>query len=86
LPEAPIALVRLGDFPVNYENIKNNSKREIGMALSCFRKKDTGPPICGVHHVLLVAETVAIDHIVPHLGQIPCFVCPVSHQVLADPA
>lgn len=56
------------------------------MGIPCFRKKDSGPPICDVHHVALVAEMVAIDHIVPHLGQIPCFVCPVSHQVLADPA
>jgi hypothetical protein len=38
-----------------------------------------------VHQALLVPVTVAIDHNAPHLGEVPCFVCPVSRQVLPDP-
>jgi hypothetical protein len=55
------------------------------MAAPCFRKKDSNPPACGVHLVLLVPVTVAIDNNAPHLGEVPCIVCPVSRQVLPDP-
>jgi hypothetical protein len=55
------------------------------MAVPCFRKKDSSPPVCGVHKALLVPVRVAIDHNAPHLGEVPCFVCPVTRQVLPDP-
>jgi hypothetical protein len=55
------------------------------MAAPCFRKKDSDPPVCGLHQVLLVPVTVAIDHNAPHLGAVPCFVCPVGRQVVPDP-
>ncbi len=55
------------------------------MADPCFRKKGSNPPVCGVHQVPLVPVTVAIDHNAPHLGQVPCYMCPVSRQVVPDP-
>lgn len=55
------------------------------VATPCFRQKDSNPLICGVHQVLLVKETVAIDGNAPHLGQVRCFVCPASRHVLPDP-
>jgi hypothetical protein len=54
------------------------------VAAPCFRKKDSNPPVCGVHLVLLVPVTVAIDTNAPHLGAVLCIVCPVSRQVLPD--
>jgi hypothetical protein len=47
---------------------QKNSSQEIGMAAPCFRKKDSNPPICGVHRVLLLPVTVAIDNNAPLLG------------------
>jgi hypothetical protein len=48
-------------------------------------KKESDPPICGVHEVSVVQRQIPIDPDVPFLGVIPCYVCPVGHQVLADP-
>jgi hypothetical protein len=42
------------------------------------------PPICGVHNVALAHDTVPIDANIPHLGQITCYVCPVSHKVVEE--
>jgi hypothetical protein len=50
----------------------------------CFQAKDSIPPLCGVHNVQLVRETIPIDRNNPPLGQISCYVCPVSRKVVGD--
>jgi hypothetical protein len=58
----------------------------LGMEQSCFQAKGSTPPACGVHNVLLVLDTLPIDAHNPHLGQITCYLCPVSRKVVADVA
>jgi hypothetical protein len=31
------------------------------MTEPCFRKKDSDPPVCGVHHAILLQKMVSID-------------------------
>jgi hypothetical protein len=50
----------------------------------CFTKKDTNPPVCGVHNIVLEKINIAIDPNAPHLGYIPCYVCPVSLAVVLE--
>jgi hypothetical protein len=54
------------------------------MVKACFRKENSKPPICGVHHVPLTQSKLPIDPYAPHLGQITVWICPVSGQVLVD--
>jgi len=54
------------------------------MTEQCFRKKESNPPVCGVHHVPLVQSHVSIDMNSPGLGQITCLRCPVSRSVALD--
>jgi hypothetical protein len=54
------------------------------MAAVCFRKKNSHPPVCGVHNVALVESKLPIDANAPHLGHVTGYVCPVSRQVVAD--
>ena|ERR1035438_6331994 len=54
------------------------------MAKRCFVKKDSNPPICGVHHVLLVQKQVPDELIAAGHTSYSFFVCPVSGTVLND--
>lgn len=50
----------------------------------CFRKKNSYPPTCGIHNVVLIDSKLPIDPNAPHLGHIICYVCPVSGKLVAD--
>jgi hypothetical protein len=52
------------------------------VAKPCFVKKDSHPPVCGVHGFALVKEKIAIDEYAPHLGYVICHRCPVSNAVV----
>lgn len=54
------------------------------MAEHCFRKKDSNPPLCGVHNVLLVEGEASIDPLAPYLGSVTCLICPISRLVVLD--
>jgi hypothetical protein len=54
------------------------------MAESCFKKKNTNPPACGVHNVALVEDRVSIDSNAPGLGKITCYRCPATGTVVPD--
>ena len=56
------------------------------MEQSCFQLKGSMPPVCGVHKVPLVRDTIPVDGYHPYLGQITCYLCPVSRKVVADVA
>jgi hypothetical protein len=53
---------------------------------SCLIKKETHPLICGLHNVPVVQDRFPIDSNAPELGFITCYVCPVSREILSDPA
>jgi hypothetical protein len=55
------------------------------MGPHCFPKKDTNPPLCGVHDVPLVKEKISIELIISNSFPITCYVCPVSEKVVSDP-
>jgi hypothetical protein len=50
----------------------------------CFRNIDSKQPTCAVHNVPLVQTTISIDQNAPHLGGVPCFICPVSNTVVEE--
>ena len=54
------------------------------MAESCFIKKDSNPPFCGVHNVALVQHQITIDSNAPSLGHVTCYRCPVSQAVVLE--
>ena len=54
------------------------------MVEGCFKEKDSNPPICGVHNVLLKRGVALIDPLAPFLGLITCLICPVSRFVVLD--
>jgi hypothetical protein len=54
------------------------------MAESCFTRKGSNPPFCGVHNVALVQHQISIDSDAPGLGRITCYRCPVSQAVVLD--
>ena len=54
------------------------------MTQSCFKKKDSNPPVCGVHNVTVAQQKVAIDENAPALGQVICFRCPVSQSIVRE--
>jgi hypothetical protein len=54
------------------------------MGFQCFRKKESDPPVCGLHNVPLVEIVVSIDQNAPNLGTVDCYVCPVSNTVIRD--
>jgi hypothetical protein len=56
------------------------------MAVQCFQKRNSVPPACGVHGVLLVRERVSIDPNAAHLGTVTCLKCPVSEAIISDGA
>jgi hypothetical protein len=55
------------------------------MAEQCFRKKDSNPPVCGVHTVVLQRNRVLIDSHAPQLGHVTCDLCPISRSVVREP-
>jgi hypothetical protein len=54
------------------------------MTASCFIKKDSNPPVCGVHNVALVQYQLTIDSNAPNLGHVTCYRCPISQAVALD--
>jgi len=50
----------------------------------CFVKKNSNPPLCGVHSVKLVRDEVYIDDHAPHLGRVIVQRCPISRAVVRD--
>jgi hypothetical protein len=54
------------------------------MAASCFQKPNSDPPICGIHYVPLIPTKLLIDPNAPHLGHNIGYVCPRTHEIVAD--
>jgi hypothetical protein len=54
------------------------------MTESCFKKKISDPPVCGVHNVAIAQRTISIDSNAPELGRITCYICPVSRAVVRE--
>jgi hypothetical protein len=52
------------------------------MAIHCFRKKDSNPPVCGVHNVPLVPKELPDELIAQGYKAFTFLVCPVSGEVL----
>ena len=55
---------------------------KIGMAEPRFRKKESRPPVCGVHNVRLVKKRLPADLIVTGYKPFTFLVCPISGMVL----
>jgi hypothetical protein len=56
------------------------------MANQCFRKKDSNPPVCGVHDVPLKQKQLPNDMIAAGFKPFTFLVCPVSRAVLNEEA
>jgi hypothetical protein len=54
------------------------------MPVFCFQNKGSNPPVCGVHKAALVRTQVTIDPNAPQIGQITCFRCPISRNVVQE--
>jgi hypothetical protein len=54
------------------------------MAEKCFRKKDSEPPVCGVHNVPLLQKQLPPEMIGAGYKGFNFLVCPVSGVVLND--
>jgi hypothetical protein len=54
------------------------------MAERCFRKKDSSPPVCGVHDVRLISKQLPDEMIEEGYKAFTFLVCPVSGAVLND--
>lgn len=54
------------------------------MAKPCFRKKNSNPPVCGVHNVPLVRKRLPNEMIGAGYKGLIFFVCPVSGDVFND--
>ena len=54
------------------------------MREQCFSKKDSNPPVCGVHQVAVVQRQIPIDAFAPGLGRVTCSICPVSRSVVRE--
>jgi len=54
------------------------------MVEQCFSKRDSNPPVCGVHRVVVVQKQVSIDQNAPWLGRISCNMCPVIKAVVRE--
>ena len=54
------------------------------MAEQCFKKKDSDPPSCVLHGVLLIPCKELLDPAAPYLGYINCLECPQSGTVVLD--
>gem|GEM_PF-2128234 len=58
---------------------------ETVMAEPCFSKKDSNPPICGIHNVPLVSKQLPAEMTGGGYKRFAYLVCPVSGSVLNDP-
>jgi hypothetical protein len=54
------------------------------MEQPCFQKKDSNPPVCGVHNVPLISKLVPNDLIAAGRKRITFLSCPVSGKALND--
>jgi hypothetical protein len=54
------------------------------MAEPCFIKKDSSPPVCGVHNVRLISKQLPDELIASGYKGFTFLVCPVSGAVLND--
>ena len=54
------------------------------MAEPCFKKKDSNPPVCGVHNLPLVERQLPDELIAAEYKAFTFFVCPVSEAALKD--
>ncbi len=54
------------------------------MAESCFIKKGSDPPVCGVHKVRLVQKQLSDELSTGGYKSFAFFVCPLSGAVLND--
>jgi hypothetical protein len=50
----------------------------------CFIKKDSAPPICGIHDVPLINKLIPDELIASLQKEITYLVCPVSRSVIND--
>jgi hypothetical protein len=56
------------------------------MGLACYRMQNSNPPHCGVHNVPLVQHWSSEDSRTAFFGIFTFYVCPVSQEVVQDPA
>ena len=56
------------------------------MGSPCFVKENSNPPRCGVHDVPLVRHQSSEDSRIAYFGTFTFYVCPISHDVVSDPA
>jgi hypothetical protein len=54
------------------------------VAKPCFRKKDSDPPVCGVHNVPLEQKELPIEFIASGYKSFNFLVCPESGAVVGD--
>lgn len=76
-----LALVQPWDVP---KIVRGSIEPEKRMTESCFKKKISDPPVCGVHNVAIVQRIISIDSNAPELGHITCDMCPVSRSVVRE--
>jgi hypothetical protein len=57
---------------------------EIGMPEPCFIKKDSAPPVCGIHDVRLIKKLIPDELIASLHKEITYLVCPVSRSAIND--
>jgi hypothetical protein len=56
------------------------------MSEPCFKKKDSNPPVCGVHNVRLVHQQLPEEMVASGYKAFTYLACPVSGEVLNDAA
>ena len=54
------------------------------MVKPCFIKKDSNPPVCGVHNVPLKPRESSREVATSRFGDFAFFACPVTGQVVND--
>lgn len=54
------------------------------MPVLCYEMKSANQLVCGEHRVPLVKNRIPIDSNAPGLGQVTCYVCPVSQSVAQE--
>jgi hypothetical protein len=52
------------------------------MEKSCFHRKGSDPPVCGVHNVTLFKTTLRVDPNDPNSALVPFFICPIGRGVV----
>jgi hypothetical protein len=56
------------------------------MTEQCYVKKDSHPPVCGVHEIALIRKRLSNEMIAAGYKGFSFLVCPVSGVVLNDEA